>query len=591
MMMILMMKIKKEFPMKKIISRVFTLASAILIVGCSQEEVIDPSELSEVRMAPSITVNFRTVGSTRTAFQEYDESSDSYPAVWTVNDETIRMSLNYATPVEATVNKEEETSSYASFTGTFEDTGSPYRFFALSPKSAVIAISPSRESWSVTIPTEQTPTEDGLSCDEAAQLIYAVSDELTTIPDPVDLYFYHITTYCRLTLKNLEDAFTTAGVSDAEVTSIDVTFGTPVAGDWYYDFEDQVISEKDASHTIRINTTTVEDVWFALAPCDLGGQTLKVTVNTSAGHFSRTVTFPEGRTYTAGNVNKLSISMKKAEFEEVTTTREETVYSLVKDLSSLSSSDEVIIMNAVTPTTAMGSGSSFNAVSGTSNFTYTSSDGYVRLPDGSSVTVFTITKSSSTLTFKTGSSYLAVTGQGGGRSLTTSTTATSWTASIATTGLANIYYKGKQKSYYITAGSSAYSINSSTATVTLWKKTTVTVTAESDPDSDAILQSSVYGAYLSSGNIVYSSGTAQLSREYLSESVTFAILFPSSNTILEFNGIPLDAAKRDTFTLSLVKIIGRKQTLLGEYEVMVVKEDGAKLWLSDFSGNGFIVKR
>jgi hypothetical protein len=112
-----------------------------------------------------------------------------------------------------------------------------------------------------------------------------------------------------------------------------------------------------------------------------------------------------------------------------------------------------------------------------------------------------------------------------------------------------------------------------------------------DPDADPILGNDIYGAYLSSGNTLHTAGTTQLSREYLDDSITFAILFPGENKVLEFAGIPLAAAKGDTFDLALVNVVGRRKTTVGTFAVTVVKEDGPKLWLSDFIGNGFIVKR
>ena len=109
-------------------------------------------------------------------------------------------------------------------------------------------------------------------------------------------------------------------------------------------------------------------------------------------------------------------------------------------------------------------------------------------------------------------------------------------------------------------------------------------------DTDPILEQDIYGAYLSSGNKLYGAGS-QLSREYINDgTVTFAILTPTIAEVVEFNGIPVDPAKGDTFTLNYNVISGRNASDT-DYNVTVVKVDGPKVWLSAGSGIGFIVKK
>lgn len=564
-------------------------AAAVVFAGCSVEEMIG----SAVAEAPSRTlkVNFSASNSaTRTSFSGFNEEAGVYPVIWS-GQEAVVMSLDYDDPADATVTK--ITDSHATFSGAFNDTGSPYIFYALCPSSAATAISESRKAWAVNIPVEQTPGSG--TCDEAAQVIVAVSEQYASIPDPVQLHFSHVTTYVRVTLKNLDAAVSAAGVESPAVTSFDLTFEVPVAGEWYYDFENKAISEKDASYTVRALTSDLTDVWLALAPCDLGGKSLKVSVNTDKGSFVRTVAFPSGRKYAAGKVNTLSVNMASAEFKEYAPSTEEEVYELVTSLDGLSTGDEVIFMDKAVPTTAMGAASGnsgMSRVTGGSNFVYTASDKFVRLPDGSGVLQFTIgSKSGSSLTFKTGNNYLSYSTSGfGNRRLTTSTTSRTWTVDVSTSGAAKVYISGST-SYYVTAGSSYYTLSTTSSTVTLWKKVSNPIAGNPDPDSDPILQYDVFGAYLTVDKTLYEPGESQLSREYLDESVTFAIIYPSGNSVLEFSGIPQAAAKGEAFDLTLVSISGRKRTALGTFRVTVVKEDGPCLWLSDFIGNGFIVKR
>ena len=573
--------------MKKISLPLLAAAvAAVVFAGCSVEEMIGPA----VAEAPSRTlkVNFSASNAaTRTSFAGFNEEAGVYPVIWS-GQEAVVMSLNYDDPADATLTK--VTDSHATFSGAFNDTGAPYVFYALSPSSAATAISPSRNAWAVNIPVEQVPLEQ--SCDEAAQIIASVSDSYQSVPDPVQLHFSHVTTYVRVTLKNLDAAVSAAGVESPAVTSFDLTFEVPVAGEWYYDFENKAISEKDASYTVRALTSDLTDVWLALAPCDLGGKSLKVSVNTDKGSFVRTVAFPSGRKYAAGKVNTLSVNMAAAEFLEYTPSTEEEVYELVTSLDGLSAGDEVIFMDKAVPTTAMGAASGnsgMSRVTGGSNFAYTASDKFVRLPEGSGVLQFTIgSKSGSSLTFKTGNNYLSYSTSGfSNRKLTTSTTSRTWTVDVSTSGAAKVY----SGNYYVTAGSSYYTLSTTSSTVTLWKKVSNPIAGNPDPDSDPVLQYEVPGAYLTVDKTLYEPGESQLSREYQDESVTFAIIYPSGNSALEFSGIPQSAAKGEAFDLTLVSISGRKRTALGTFRVTVVKEDGPRLWLSDFIGNGFIVKR
>ena len=519
------------------------------------------------------------------------------------------MSLNYDDPSDATITK--VTDIHATFAGEFEDSGSPYVFYALSPSSAATAISPSRSAWAVNIPVEQTPLEG--SCDEAAQIIAAVSDSYSSVPDPVTLKFNHVTSYVRVTLKNLDEAISSAGVESPTVTSFDLTFEVPVAGEWYYDFENKAISEKDASYTVRALTSDLSDQWLALAPCDLGGKTLKVSVNTDKGAFVRTVTFPSGRTYEAGAINSLSVNMAAAEFVQSADR-----WVLVTDASTLSDGDEVIITNSASVGSAYAISTTQNSNNrGCAAVSIIQQGSETLLQDpGEKVERFILTAGSGTYSscfrFRDATNstegYLACTSSGSNNYLKTSNSNNgydNWVITISNQSAVISSY-GK-----VTSGWSSYyrqiRFNSSDVLFGTYRSSSQTTWNSSstgmnevyifrknpavDPDADPILGNDIYGAYLSSGNTLHTAGTTQLSREYLDESVTFAIIYPSGNAVLEFSGIPQAAAKGEAFDLTLVSISGRKRTALGTFRVTVVKEDGPRLWLSDFLGNGFIVKR
>ena len=127
-----------------------------------------------------------------------------------------------------------------------------------------------------------------------------------------------------------------------------------------------------------------------------------------------------------------------------------------------------------------------------------------------------------------------------------------------------------------------------TSLVALYRKTEGETVPGSD---DPILEQDVFGAYLESGNILYTQGSQQLSREYTGSTVTFAILDKAQNSVFEFAGIPAAATVGDTFTLTFNQLRGNKIISSQEYNVTVAGEEGAKLRLSDGAGNGFIVKR
>lgn len=591
-------------------------AAALFATGCQVEESLiqapqDPGNTISVRFTASET-------ETRAAFGQYDELTQRYPTFWTAADSRICMSLNMNDPVYGEVIKTEEVSASADFTGNFVDTGAPYKFYALTPISVVNGINESRSSWSVSIPTIQTPKADGLSCDENSMLLYAESDVLESLPeDKVRMHLHHVSAYCRLALKNLSTVFATYGISDAKVHSVDVSYSVPVSGDWYINVSDGSLTPKDASHTITINTSIADptqptDLWFSLAPGVLDGQKVKVTVNTDKGRVSRDYTYGT-RTYVAGTVNKLSLDMtKNSHFDPSAYEIDEDVFELVTNLADIKVNDQVVIVDDVNPSCAMSttllSQGYFESVAkdAADGFRYSEDDGYIRLPEGSRAVVWTIASktTANAVTFRnSGGRYLATTGSGSSVvfSVTTSSaSARAFTLYDFTGGEIGAYYSANSgnNTYYYSIAPSAddfFFLNSQTTAaigaISLFKKKSVHTTFGQDLDNDPILDKIVYGAYLTDESMVHTPGATQLSREYDASSVTFSILTPSTNSIVEISGIPASAAKGDSFEIVLASITGRKVLSTRTYSVTVVMEEGPKLWLSDFAGNGFIVKR
>ena len=111
------------------------------------------------------------------------------------------------------------------------------------------------------------------------------------------------------------------------------------------------------------------------------------------------------------------------------------------------------------------------------------------------------------------------------------------------------------------------------------------------PASADVLNYEIYGAYIPGNPRIYDAASDQLSREYLEDgTVTFALLNLDQDAFVEFSGIPEQAAYGDGFTLHVRYQAKGESGFEADYEVTVVKEAGARLWLSDGT-NGFIVKR
>ena len=596
------------------------LALLVAAVGCKVTEE-DPAEKAP-RVEKMYPVHFVADEiETRTVFGEAETAggATSYPTLWTVNDSKIAVSLNLNGAKGAEVHPAGDFKS-ATFDADFSQSEvvAPYTFYAMSPFSAYVGATTSHGGFHFNIETVQTPL--AASCDEAAQVMAAMQ-EAASIDDfsSVELHFTHVTAYGKLTLKNMTLP------EGATVQSIDLTASTPFAGRFYYHFEDGTLEESSPSRTVTLlpeNLTIADgvmsDIWFACAPADLGGGTLKVDVNTSAGVLSRTVEIGEGKlAFKAGRVSKFAVNMASAEFTQVADR-----WVLVTDASTLAAGDEIIIANSATA----GAAYAISTTQNNNNRGRTTvsiaqdSDGQMVIQNpGATVEVLTLVAG-----YYQGYFYLKETTSTTGRYLgTTSSTSNNYLRSNAESTATNSSNRGfynwtfsiADNVAYITAyqsvtannranykhlrhnsQSSCFSAYLSTSR-TSWSGGTTSQSvyifrkeAGVDIDNDPILKQEVYGAYLSGSNHVYGASD-QLSREYMNDgTVTFAILSPATFEVAEFGGIPTSPAKGETFTLNYNLITGRNQSDT-DYNVTVVKVDGPKVWLSAGGGKGFIVKK
>ena len=560
----------------------------------------------------------------KTAFGEPATSGDKtqYSTFWTENDSKIAVSLNLKSNKGATVTPSADFKS-ATFDADFSqsDVDAPYVFYAMSPYSAAIGASPSHGGYHFKISMEQTPS--ATSCDELAQVLAATTEvESVDAFSNVDLHFSHVTAYGKLTLKNMTIP------EGAVLRSVDLTANVPLAGNFYYNYADNTLEESSPSRTLSIKldnigydgSGTIGDIWFACAPCDLGGGTLKVDVNTDKGVLTRTIDVASGKlSFSAGRVSKFGVKMDEAEFQPAVDR-----WILVTDASTLRAGDQVIIATSATPGDAY-------AVSTTQNSNNRSRVGVTIAEDsgaivlvnpGATVEVFGLLPG-----YYEGSFYFKEMVSESGRYLQSSNTGSSnallsnaeETATNSTnrafaswkiTVSATTHESVMSSSGTVTSSGSSYyrhvRMNNSTSDFRTYRSTSLgswnSTTTGTYPvylyrkaagvivDDDPILEENAYGAYLSGNNLTCGAGD-QLSREYHGDgTLTFAVITPSEKRIAEFNGIPANPAKGDTFTLGYNVITGTGQSNT-DYYVTVVKVDGPKVWVSAGAGIGFIVKK
>lgn len=604
-------------PMKRLLQIAALTAALAIVPACNMHEQEAPEKGAAVEKL--IPVHFHTdTLSTKTAFGEaiVDGNSTSYQAIWSGNEDGIAVSLNLNSARKATVNPSTDGLT-ATFDASFpqSEIQAPYVFYALSPFSASISATETHGGYHLSIPADQRALAN--SCDEAAMVLVG-SKEAQSIDEfgNVEIPFSHLTAYGRMSLTKMPSA------AFGTILSIELTASEPFAGQFYYNFATGELTEAAASRTVTIvpandtpaadngDSFKMEDIWFACAPADLGGNTLKVVVNTSLGRLTRTVNVPQsGLAFNAGRVSKFAVNMSSAVFEPSADR-----WVLVENASSLKAGDEIILAssNSAGAAYAMSTTQNNNNRGVTSITIANDNDGKViiRTPS-SSVEVVRLVSGS-----YTGYFYFQEATSTTGRYIHATNDNNNYLRSNAVSTATNNTYKGfanwkitssvicsyskygnnykqiryNQSSSIISAyrSSSQTSFNSNsggTYPIYVFRKE-----AGLNNNDDPVLQNSEYGAYLSSGNFVMQNGR-QLSREYMSDgTVSFAIMEPAASKIVEFNGIPQNPAKGDSFTLNYNLITGRSNTET-DFEVSVVKVDGPKVWLSDGSGNGFIVKK
>ena len=512
--------------MKKIIHIAVTALMALAALsGCrnAEQEVPEASSVKTVRFHAG-------AAPTRTAFAEAVDGV--YQTLWTENDSDILLSLNYGKAETSAVTPSADGTT-ASFEASFDAsaTSAPYTFYAVSPASAARAISPSRSAWSVYIAAFQHPS--ALSVDEDAQLLVAKSAASATLPGEVDLHFSHLTAYGRIALKNLE-------LGDATVSKVDLVFSTPVVGEWYWG-EDGTLTANGDSHTITLDTDASGDLWFACAPVDVSGQTLKLVVFTDQGNLIREITFPEGRKFNSGKVARFSVDMAGIEIQGGDT------FVLVTDASELQVGDEVLVVSK-DGTYALGAQQSSYRKEVSVNAT----GGVIADPGEATVLTLELGSAIGTWSFRTGNAYLASTSSGNNLTEVASKNANaSWKVTVSSSATLIQAQAGGSKLLKHNPSAHRFSCykNSSTnvENVVLYRKGSVPASVEDDP----LTAYDAYGSYLTGVAWTYERGVDQLFRSYPDGKLEFVLLKASTKEQLVVSGYDPSLTKGDAVTVTV----------------------------------------
>ncbi len=251
----------------------FAIAVASLLSAACQKDVL--SENTPVSMIET-RVSFTTAGnpaSLETKAQFGTKTGDTYPVLWDEGDQvslTVTSTSGTTEPVSVRINPAPDgTTMMFDATLTLPSTGS-FTITATAPAGVTA------------IPALQIPLS--ASPDPAAIFVKAETT-LDALPTgDVSLQFKHVNAYGKLTLNNLP---TTKAVQSVELSG-------------------------DAIAPLMIQTTSSKDIFFATAPAEVGGKTLKVKVVTAGGAYEASTTFPSGKAFQAGKVASFSVDMAGA---------------------------------------------------------------------------------------------------------------------------------------------------------------------------------------------------------------------------------------------------------------------------------------
>ena len=277
------------------------LSVLAVAAGCRMQE-----EVEVEKSGTAISFVARTDALTRTVFGEPDGTR--YPTYWS-GDETVGISLNYEWAEEVGV-KVNEAHTVAEFSYVPEESATSYTFFVVTPASALETPSQSRKALRIAVPAAQKPLPG--SVDEGAQVFYAKTSTYTEKPASVDVRFNHLTSYGKLTLKNVTGT----------PVRLTLVSDQALSGSCYVALDGGAVSTREGAHSLTIDlenlTVTggnLEDIWFACLPANLAGTPLTVLLETAEGNtYKRTIPqLGEGMNFISGRIIRFSVDMASAE--------------------------------------------------------------------------------------------------------------------------------------------------------------------------------------------------------------------------------------------------------------------------------------
>ncbi len=300
--------------------------AAMSFTACSNDLTEDVTPSQEFTVQINAVENL-----SRTHFGNLNEGK--YPTLWDATDK-ITASLangnNKASDAATYVSDDSKTASFKVELNT-ANTTAPYVVYAVSPSSAVVSgVHANYKSWTLNIPSSQTPT--AASCDPAAQIVVGQSESSETLPSSVNIEFSHVTAYAKIN-------FTNVALGEAKVESINIEADQNIAGRFYHYVAGEKVGTTEANSAtkiITIDTSELTNVWVALAPTAVSELTF--TINTDKGAITKEVAV--NKEFKSGVVATFNVDMTG---KTITTPD---VYTLVTDLSVLAEGDNVVIAAA-----------------------------------------------------------------------------------------------------------------------------------------------------------------------------------------------------------------------------------------------------
>lgn len=285
---------------------------------------------------------------TRSAFGVPSEGT--YPTLWS-GDEGFVLNINgydgkTTKEVEATFIGDKRAVNLSANI-VFDTAPETYTLYAIAPATAYVSVQPS--GWQVTIPTSQTTGT--LSCDPAAQILVGASEKKASASEIFDMTFKHAVAYGKMSLKNL-------ALDGAKISSVAITSTVNIAGRFYINQATREYSDNSGAKTITVNTTSTENIWFALAPVDVSSTELEIVVNTDKGTFTKPVNMPANRKFELGKISTFNVDMNGIELAGPDETEGETVtidFGSTAQRTSLSDDAQVWKNGGLTFTNSKGS--------------------------------------------------------------------------------------------------------------------------------------------------------------------------------------------------------------------------------------------